>query len=177
MNEALHKIKMLFSEKKNLYILLIIGILILISANFITPDKDKHKSAENIHNCDFSDDEKRLEEILSKVEGAGKTNVMITYETGTEKVTLQNSKLNKRDLGEENHPGTIQYTEERETVMTGSGSSQTPFISKEIRPRVRGVIVVAEGGGNNKTKYELTNAVAAVLDVAYYRIQVLQKSN
>ena len=61
--------------------------------------------------------------------------------------------------------------------MQGSGNSQQPFVSKEVLPRVRGVLVVAEGANNKRVNMELTDAVAAVLDVPYHKIKVLEKSN
>lgn len=180
MIELYEKLKQLFSKNKILYISLLLGILILISGGlFSTDTKEKNDVKEN-KNIYEVNDEKRLEQILENVDGAGKTRVMITYDTGIEKVTLQNSKVNKsaNDKGASGGEKTeYEISEEKETVMSGSGSSQKPFVSKEINPRVRGVLVVAEGGGNEKVKYELTNAVAAVLDVPYYRIQVLKKKN
>lgn len=178
-NELLMK---LYPKKKNLYILLFVGIFILIASNIFTPTKDKNsKESESfVQVYSIENEEKRLENILSKVYGAGKTEVMITYDTGVEKVIVQDSKIsesNSTDVegtgGESKENDTV---EEKQTVMNGSGNSQTPFISKEINPRVRGVLVLAEGAGNTKTNYDLTNAVAAVLDVPYYRIQVLKKT-
>ncbi len=168
-------------NKKNMYILFIAGILILIILNTVSIDGDSEGKVEDAGACtDAYADEKRLEEILSKIDGAGNTEVMITYDTGMEKVTVQNSKVSKSFSNDTEHSGgelQIQdIEEERQIVMSGSGSSEKPFVLKEINPRVRGVLVIAEGADNPKISYDITNAVAAVLDVPYYRIQVLKKS-
>lgn len=183
MINIIKQIKKFCSNKKNLYILLAVGIIILISSNIFTSSGDKDQSNKQTNSAivSFPDDEKRLEQILSKVHGAGKTEVMITYDTGVEKVTIQNSKIDKSSSSNTEETGgetlTTDTAEERQTVMNGSGNSQTPFVVKEVNPQVRGVLVVAEGAGDENVRYNLTNAVAAVLDVPYYRIQVLQKSN
>lgn len=175
--------KSLYSNKKNLYIILIIGIIILISSNIFSVSKDKTSSSMQHESITYSveNEEKRLEDILSKVHGAGKTEVMITYDSGIEKVPVQNSKVNKSIASDDFNVGgeteTTDISEEKEIVMNGSGNTQTPFVLKEINPRVRGVLVLAEGADNTDVCFNLTNAVAAVLDVPYYRIQVLQKSN
>ncbi len=183
MVNILDQIKKLYTNKKNLYILMAAGIIILLLSNVFTSssDKDDKKTQADTYSASMQDEERRLEQILSKVYGAGKTEVMITYDTGIERVTAQNSKLSRSSStdtedagGEAEH---IDTSEEKQTVMNGSGNSQTPFIVKEINPKVRGVLVVAEGAGDNTVRYDLTNAVAAVLDVPYYRIQVLQKSD
>lgn len=181
MSKYIVSLKKILTEKKNLYILLVIGILILFTSNIFS-DKDK-PDIKNIN--DYSDinilcDEERLEKILSKVKGAGKTSVMITYETRGEKITVQNSKTNKSTTENLQQSGggqeKTEITEEKEIVMNGSGSSQTPFVTKEINPTVRGVLVVSEGADDEIVSYNLKNAVAAVLDVPYHRIEVLKKS-
>lgn len=176
-------IKKIYSIKKNLYIFLIVGIIILILSNIFFTSKDKTAEKKQTANIATSseNDEIRLEKILSKVYGAGKTEVMITYNAGVERVTIQNSKISKSSSNDTEKSGgeevSTEIAEERQTVMNGSGNSQTPFIVKEVNPQVRGVLVVADGAGDETVRYNLTNAVAAVLDVPYYRIQVLQKSN
>lgn len=166
------------NKKKNLYILLGTGIIILISANFL-PTKKPEKTETPVVSAIFDSrvEEERLGNILSKVAGAGKTEVMITYENGGEKIALQNSKVNKSTKdGLTDNKTTAEVSEEREAVMNGSGTNRNPFIIKENAPKVRGVLVITEGGDDKNVRYEITNAVAAVLDVPYYRIQVLKKS-
>ena len=174
--------KKVFAEKKNLYILLAVGILVLLTGNIFS-DKNSSNSKKNDNyysDINVSYDEQRLEKILSTVKGAGKTSVMITYETRGEKITVQNSKTNKSTTENSQQSGggqeKTEITEEKEIVMNGSGSSQTPFVTKEINPTVRGVLVVSEGADDEIVSYNLKNAVAAVLDVPYHRIEVLKKS-
>ena len=175
----LKNIKDFFTNKKNLYVFLLVGVLLLMAGNMFPSDKKtiKETSYENTY---ITDQEEKLKKILSNVYGAGKTDVMITYDTGVEKVTVQNSKISKTNSSNNDFSGgdesKQETTEEKQIVMNGSGSSQTPFIAKEINPVVRGVLVVSEGADNEIVSYNLTNAVAAVLDVPYHRIQVLKRS-
>lgn len=180
MNMLTDKYKNLFSKKSYLYILLAIGVLVLLSGSFLSSENDHENKKSKEQTLQNANEEERLEKILSGVYGAGETDVMITYDTGVEKVVVENSKLNKSTDGKSVAEGgdtACEISEEREVVMTGSGSTQKPFVSKEVYPRVRGVLIVADGGDNEKVRYELVNAVAAVLDVPYYRIRVLKKSN
>lgn len=181
MKIQIESLKSLFKNKKNLYIILAVGIFILVCSNFSVPkDKTaKNKSAEFISINE--NEEKRLEALISKIEGAGNASVMITYESGIEKVALQNKKLSTAtnddfDKSEEGGKSESETTEEWQAVMNGSGSSQTPFITKEICPKVRGVLVAADGADDEIVCLNITNAVSAVLDVPYHRIKVLKKS-
>lgn len=166
------------NKKQNLYILLAMGIIILISTNFL-PEVNHENNESQIISAELSskEEEERLATMLSKVSGAGKTEVMITYENSGERVPLQNSKVNKITKEGTNNSGiTSEISEVKETVMNGGSSNRNPYIVQEITPRVRGVLVVTEGGGDKNVRYQITNAVAAVLDVPYHRIQVLKKS-
>lgn len=173
-------LKLLFKNRKNLYIFLAIGILILVCGNFSSRDKTAETSTDGFISIN-RDEEKRLEALISKIDGAGNTNVMITYESGIERVALQNKKISTSAVEDsdkiaEGGKSEKETTEEWQAVMNGSGSSQTPFVSKEIFPKVRGVLVAAEGADDEKVCLDITNAVSAVLDVPYHRIKVLKKS-
>lgn len=169
-------------DKKKLYIMLSVGIIILISSNILSKDKIKNsdQKTNSVVDQDIYTEEKRLEKILSEVSGAGKTKVMITYDVGAEKMVAQDISVKKdisnieKDAGGEGEKTNI--SEERQTVMSGSGSSQTPFVTKEIYPKIRGVLVVTEGADNANVQYNIKNAVVAVLGVPYYRVQVLPKA-
>ena len=180
MNDKIIAYKEIIFKKKNLYLILIIGILFLLLGGGSSPEKRKEEK-NDMTSFDYASatTKKELEDILSKVDGAGKTEVMITYDAGTEKIIAQNTKITKSvsaDLKEDREEEDSKLSEEKETVMKGSGNSQTPFVLKEVNPRVRGVLVIAEGADNEKVSCNIRDAVAAVLDVPYHRIQVLKKS-
>ena len=182
MEYSIDKIKLMFNNKKSLLIFIVIGVLFLLCGNMFGGSKTKKQDFNNpVEQVSVEVEEEKLERLLSMVKGAGKTKVMITYDTGYEKVTVQNSKVNKSSSGNSNDSGgekeSTEFQEENTTVMQGSGNSQQPFVSKEVLPRVRGVLVVAEGANNKRVNMELTDAVAAVLDVPYHKIKVLEKSN
>ena len=178
------KLKELLKNKNNLYILLVAGILILVVSNLLfssdTKKEDKSTAAPSV-TLTPTEDEKRLEEILSKAAGVGEVKVMITYDTGPEKVTVQNAQISQSNQEEPQTQGGMRKTDETtsdsQTVMITEGGQSQPFVAKEIEPKIRGVLVVADGAREEAVKINITNAVAAVLDVPYHRIQVLPKAN
>lgn len=98
--------------------------------------------------------EERLEAILSRIDGAGKVSVMITYDSGSTLVTAEESTRTTGGNGssESVKPSTV-----------SGGGSQSPIVLTEIMPKIRGVIVVAEGADNIRVRVELQNAVMTVL--------------
>ena len=52
--------------------------------------------------------------------------------------------------------------------------SQTPYITSETFPEIRGVLVVAEGGDNPVLVQQIQEAVMALFHVEAHKIKVLK---
>ena len=126
------------------------------------------------------DVEARLSGVLSSIRGAGRVEVMITYETGTELVTAMSTKVDSNTAetsdGSKNSM-TVQTNEVSEPATVGSGGGNEPIVLMEKQPVVRGVIVVAEGAADIRVKLDLQRAVQAVLDVPLSKIEVFELSS
>ena len=66
-----------------------------------------------------------------------------------------------------------QYFESTVYEDTGDGG-QTPYISSSTYPEIRGVIVVAQGGGNPVVVQQIQEAVMALFHVEAHEIKVLK---
>lgn len=122
--------------------------------------------------------EQKLKEILSKVAGVGKVEVMITVAESKELVTLKDAPYTHDSVNEDDGEGgsreSITITQEDETVMTTSGSGETaPYIVKEIQPSIEGVLVVVEGGADARIKLDIVEAVEALFDLPTHKIKVM----
>ena len=121
MNKALKvfKVKDEKNNKKkieNLVIFVIILIVTIIVINMILKDDKKNNNTEGEvlskklaksetieeSNVRYEENlEKQLEEILSKIDGVGKTKVLITYSKSSEVIPLYNEDSSKSDTQEE----------------------------------------------------------------------------
>ena len=93
---------------ENLLIIIIIGVIIIIAGGALFDNSDKKKNTgsegQNTNNTqeivsvnapgEKPDVEKEIEDILSKINGVGRVNVMITYESGKEIVPYADIKKN-----------------------------------------------------------------------------------
>jgi stage III sporulation protein AG len=167
----------------NLFIILIIGIILLIVANiFLEQKKDTEKAleSENIINNPMINDldygsllEKKLEEILSQLKGVGKVKAMITLEDTVEKIPAFNTTKNSETTNEiDSQGGTREIVREDMTIQVVTGNEGSPIVLKEIRPTVKGVIVIAEGAEDLEIKEMLYEAVKTVLGVASNKVEV-----
>ncbi|MDO4565119.1 MAG: hypothetical protein Q4C04_05845 [Clostridia bacterium] len=121
--------------------------------------------------------EKRLTEVLSQIRGAGKVEVMVTYETRGELVTATMRQYDE-SFSETNGGETSTQTEQRQEItevatITVSGGEE-PIILVEREPEIRGVIVVAEGASDPFVKLDLQRAVSAVTGAPLSCIEVFE---
>jgi len=111
----------------------------------------------------FGGIEAKLASALSRINGAGKTEVVITFSGSPELVTANTINRHTSSTGTSS---TI--TETISPIMLGGN----PVILKEVMPAVVGVLVVAEGADNIKVRLELLRAVQTVLGVSPDIVQI-----
>lgn len=152
----------IFKDKKIIgmfMIIVVFGIVLMIGSDgYEMKSNVKSEQTQNIDN----DIENRLSEILSKVRGAGKVSVMITYNTSAEKIIAYN-------INNERDNSAFSTRESYEAVVNGT----EPIVLKEVYPEIKGVLIVAQGGGNTQIKNNLINATQSLLGIDVNKIEVL----
>jgi len=123
--------------------------------------------------------ETQLKEILSTVAGVGEVEVMVNLESTPELVVEKNTNTRtstnqETDKDKATRNQSEQSRDEQVVVIQG-GKQDQPVIVKTMKPRVRGVLVVAKGAENIQVKAWMTEAVQKVLDVPVYKISILPK--
>ncbi|MCI8961884.1 MAG: hypothetical protein HFJ18_03060 [Clostridia bacterium] len=175
---------------ESLVVFIIILIVTLIAINTIWKDGNKTKDDKSEESpgykilADNTDDKKKvtvdeletkLEEILSKMEGVGKVNVMLTYSKGSEIVPMQNENSKVSTTQETDSEGGTRVIEEKDTskeIVYSDGSKiETQTV---INPVVKGAIVIAEGASNATVKSNIISAVEAITGLATYKVQVFE---
>jgi len=174
--------------KKNaqdLTIVFAIGLIIVITFNFFTPSQrsggyiEVKTNNEQVKEVNLSYEEKvkqELTDVLSQIDGVGKVKVMVYFDSGSEVIPAYNEN-NSTKVTEENDGGggkrvTNENTNSNMVVTTNEGSGNRPFIVKELKPKISGVIVIAEGAGNPDVKYRLYEAVKTVFNLQQYKINI-----
>ncbi len=188
MQDFMQKIKEKKLKRSDWLILVLAGILILIIA-LPTDTKEKkqaEKSKENISKenniMEASKDEieRKLEDILEKIDGAGDVKVMITYQDSGTQVVEKDKNTSENSLEESDSTGGVRSTKEQQlqesTVYEEADAGNTPFVSKELLPKVEGILIVASGGDNQKVKQNISEAVLALFQVEAHRIKIVKMS-
>lgn len=180
--------KKIFSSSKNFKMnvlaLFVTGVLLLIiSSSMFSKDDEKSDDYEDIKPIETvntsgdsqrKDLEKRLSEILSSIEGAGNTKVMITMANTSEKVVAKdNREENSSDKGE-NSLSTKSVIEETTVSVETSGGTKEPFVLSENMPKVQGALIVSEGADNVYVKGAIIEATQALLNIPSHKVAVFK---
>ncbi len=125
--------------------------------------------------------ELRLKEILEKVDGAGAVQVMITVKNSGEQVlekdkSYSESKTIQSGDGKQNNT-TAANTSRSESTVYDHADSGSPYVVKQLEPEIEGVLVAAQGAGDEKVVNEITYAVQVLFDVPVHKIKVVKMSS
>jgi len=195
-NKIIKEIKKILAQKqlKNLIAVCIVLGFVLIAMNVLLPSSKTLSSnkvssgvtAENAENSSVTKekDEKNYEEqqktdlknILKKMNGVGDVEVMMSFENGEKKVPAYDKNSQKSTTEETDNQGgkrvNNQNTDGENIVMTTSDGNNEPFILTTYKPKIIGVIILAEGAANSKTKYEIEQAVSKLYNLSLDKVNV-----
>lgn len=188
MQDFMQKIKEKKLKRSDWLILVLTGILILIIA-LPTDTKEKKQAEEAKENISKENNtmeaskdeiERKLEDILEKIDGAGEVKVMITYQDSGTQVVEKDKNTSANSVEESDSTGGVRSTKEQQlqesTVYEEADAGNTPFVSKELLPKVEGILIVASGGDNQKVKQNISEAVLALFQVEAHRIKIVKMS-
>ena len=117
-----------------------------------------------------------LKYILGQMDGVGRVEVMLYFESGEEQVPAINNTTAKNQTEETDTEGGKRTTEQtndgKTVVMQNNGSSNEPFILKINKPKLTGVMVIAEGASDEIIKYSIEKAVSKLYDIELDKVYV-----
>ncbi|AKA70199.1 stage III sporulation protein AG [Clostridium scatologenes] len=181
------------NNRVNLFIVFLVGILILISISFFKTSNTQI-SAQDKNNTKTTKEQQKTEEqntdqqqyenevqdklkgTLEKIEGVGKVDVMVSFESGEEQVPAVNVSDSTNTTEEKDNEGGVRNSTQKNNgstvVITNDGSKSKPLIVKTYKPKVSGVCVVAEGSENKLTELRITKAVVNLFNISEDKVNV-----
>ncbi|WP_410768254.1 stage III sporulation protein AG [Fontibacillus sp. BL9] len=123
--------------------------------------------------------ENKTKEILEKIVGVGAVDVMVTIDS-TEEIIVQRNMKDTQEMTEETDAdggkrNINQYSRDGQIVTYDASGNEQPIVTKKIKPKVRGVLIVARGAENKTVKALIVDAVEKGLNVPAYRISVVPR--
>lgn len=113
-----------------------------------------------------------LEEILSSIEGAGRVGVTVQLATGVINVPVINTSEQETTTGETAVDKSVRNSKTSTVTKNNVVVQDSLAVSKQLRPEIAGVLVVADGARNAQMRYRLTKAVADHLRLPMHMVRV-----
>lgn len=170
--EITEKIKEHIKDRKWAVFMTVCGCagLLLIMISSLIPDKgsrkEKYPSKESIASVaeDYCQKtEKRLEDFLADIDGAGEVKVYLAVGSDERCVYATEGRQSRGDNKTE---------VEEKYVIIGSGNEKNALIETVEAPEITGAVVACEGGGNALVCERVYKAVSAALGIPTSKIFV-----
>ena len=137
----------------------LLGLAILL-----LPTGEKHPAPEAAAQVSQSPSmEERLEAILSRIEGAGAVQVLLTEESGRQ--TLYQTDIQSDDTRRTEDTGLVE----------DAASTETGLVRQTLEPKYRGAVGLCDGADTSAVKLAIVEAVSAVTGLGADRICVLKR--
>ena len=126
--------------------------------------------------------EKKLEESLLYIEGAGQVKVLITLKESEQKILAKDGTEDISETTETDASGgSRRMTEnrmEKNTVYTVDERGQdVPYVVKTITPTVEGVVVIAQGADIPRVRQNIIESIQVLFDIDMNKITIVKMKN
>lgn len=152
------------------------GLALLLWPSSRTPEPEPSPAEpEQTAAADPGETERRIAALLSRAEGVGRVEVMLSLESDTEYVYADEyvRRREERDTGD----GETAFSgEENLQILTvrGQDGGETPVIRRRISPAYRGAVVICDGAEDPGTRLNVIRAVGALTGLSSERITVIK---
>ncbi|MDR3552707.1 MAG: hypothetical protein P4L75_06235 [Clostridia bacterium] len=125
--------------------------------------------------------EKKVKNLITAIDGVGKAEVLITFESSEKNVYQQQEKQTADTTEQTQKDGekqTAQSSDEEDStvIISSADGGQQALLETQLTPQVEGVVVVCEGGGNPVVQENVTEAVSTALGVSSNHVYVTKMS-
>ena len=167
-------------KKENMIFIAVLLVVLLISINYIFSDTKKEQKGieidnntnEKVDNNTQSQNtntlEERLTQIINQVDGISDVSLIINYKDSGQSEYVFNT---KETIAEEGNVLNL----EKEVAYNESSGQKSAIKTSQNNPQIEGVIIVAKGIENSENKQKIQSAIASLLGIASYKVQVLNR--
>ena len=145
-----------------------LGVLLLLWPSGAGETKST-TSQETTAGETMTQQQKEMERILARIEGAGELHLMLTLERDGERTLAEDT---EETLGGSQDAPESQSR--RETVVLSVSGGEEVVVTRRESPVYRGALVVCQGADRAEVKLAVTQAVAALTGLGADRITVVK---
>ena len=167
--------------RKILIIIGIVGIILILLSEFLPASSNNNTKTQVFSSKQYTQDlENQLATLVSGIEGAGKTNVMVTLEDSGEYVYAVQVNQNTDTTQDAQGSSVTQnqqtdQTEQQYIIIDDSNGGQKALLQTQTEPKVKGVVVVCEGGDDPVVVQRILDTITVALDIPSNQVCVTKK--
>lgn len=158
------KVRELLQKYKWILLVLVVGTLLLL----IPDERGEEAGATTVpgeeSSFNVAEVEKRMEKVLSKIDGAGNLSLILTVRSGAEAIYASDTEFSEDGAGREERSTTV--------LISGEGGVKEPAVIRRDYPVFQGALVVCDGGDDPAVRLCITKAVSALTGLGSDRITV-----
>lgn len=173
-------LKLIKGEKAGRWIFAIgaLGIALIFLSGFFEPKVAETAAVTHSTGQQYSEQlEQKIGNIVCGITGDKKVKVAVTLESGSEYVYANNTNkstdLATTEAGEQTTTKQNDSTKE-EYIIINSGNGEQALVVTERLPKIKGVVIVADGVDDEQTRQSIITAVTTVLDISSRKVYVAQ---
>ena len=154
-------------------IIFILILLIILFGNFnISTSSAISASTSDVtytNSVEYAEQiESKLKNLISKIKGTGRVEVMLTLDSGTSVVLASNDETKTITSN-----GSTTTTVSATPIILNQNGNNLPVIVEEIVPKIKGVVIVSSGAKDVNVKLNILNAVQTLTGLSSSQIQIL----
>ena len=117
--------------------------------------------------------EERLLSLVSRIDGVGRVDIMITLENSGEAVYAHEEKrVVDRQSGESGTTAEKESTELKYVMVEGGNGRRQALVETQREPKIQGVVIVCEGAEDVRVQARVINVVTTALHIPSTRVCV-----
>jgi len=158
------KIRTLVQKYKLILLFLVAGLILLLLPHESAHDSSRAEPNHNGISFDLNELEERIENVLSKIDGAGELSLVLTVKSGAEEIYASDTEYHEDGESMEERVTTV--------LITGESGGKEPAVVRCDYPVFQGALVVCDGGDNPSVRLLITKAVSALTGLGADKITV-----
>lgn len=153
-----------FIEKyKHVLLILLVGIALML----LPTSKEKTQSQPTVPSQPAPASlQEELSDLLSRMSGAGKVQVLLTEATGQNTLYQANEDTTADETAKSSRTDTV--------ILTDSDRNQTGMVCRVDPPTYLGAVVLCQGADDPAVRLAITEAVSNATGLGYHKITILK---
>ena len=177
-DEKVGRVLKLLSKYKYIVLVILVGLLLLVlpTGNGTGTEQAQVEPITEEEIFDLEAFEEKLRTALQKMDGVGKTTVVLTLKTGSERVLATDPTVSYKSSTQGEVTDYDMDSSETTVVISSGSGTQEAIVVKRLYPEFQGALIICQGGGSTAVRLRVTEAVSAVTGLGSDKITVTKMS-